>query len=156
MFTNIREFFCEHASLKVDASNEPTAHDKHVALVVLLCSVAYSDSAISPEELGSIFKSMAQALGLEGAEAGEILEIADFIRRDQGERLDEFIEAVNAHFETLQREHLLGLAWRVISADGSASRIETAFAAGLRKKLGLTLEQAVRARQLAELDHTSE
>lgn len=151
MFSNIKEFFRGNESLAVDNSGSPTKRDHQIAVVALLSAMAYADNAMAPEELQSIFRSLASTFGVEGEEAGELYEIAEFIRKDRQGRVDEFIEAVRTSFGPSQCEHLMGLVWRVLSADGSASKAETSFAASLRKRLGLTLEQAVRARQLAEI-----
>jgi uncharacterized tellurite resistance protein B-like protein len=60
------------------------------------------------------------------------------------------IEAINKNFSSAQREHVLMIVWKIALADGIADQLETGLATTLRQNLDLTMEQAIRARQLAE------
>lgn len=69
--------------------------------------------------------------------------------RENASRMNSFIDSVRTHFTLDQRIKLMSLIWRVLIADGKADSVEATFAASLRKKLDLSLEQALRAQQLA-------
>ena len=150
MFCNLKEYIFSGAALRVDDSGRPSDRELQVATIALLAEMAHSDKGVGPQELDAIFAAAAKAFGVEGEEAGELVEIADFLRAEK-KCLDDFVAAINKNFNQSQKEQLLGLVWKVLSADKKFEKVETVFAAELRKRLGLTLEQAVRARQLAEI-----
>jgi uncharacterized tellurite resistance protein B-like protein len=65
---------------------------------------------------------------------------------------------INSTFDTDRKVNLLRLVWQVAGSDDTAEALEAQLAAWLRSKLGLSLEQAVRARSLmrARINKVSE
>ncbi|MDC0358629.1 TerB family tellurite resistance protein [Oligoflexia bacterium] len=148
MFERIGDFFRGQTSLKIDKNGSPTDKDLHIAAIVVLIEMACSDNEFLPEELDTIVEIMSHRFELPQNEVGELMEISKFLRKD-GEKINEFISIVNECFDDNQRQMLLSMAWQVVTSDNHAHEDEVAFAAKLRKRLNLSLEQAVRAQQMA-------
>ena len=154
MFKNLSEFFAGEVSLKIDANGEPTRRDLIVSAVVVLNGLAHADNDFETEELNSIMNQMFAEFELSQNEGAEILAIAQFLQRDQS-KIDQFIDTLNANFTIEQKQLILAMAWKLIIADGVVEKFESELAVELRGKLGLSLEQAVRARQMAELNQVA-
>lgn len=149
MTSDIDTFLNDHCSLEVDARGEPTDKALRVATIALLIDMARSDHSVPPEELNLIVRSMNFAFDLTDVQTGELLEIASFMLNEEP-AIDRFVAIVNDKLNVDQKQRVLGLVWKVIMSDGVADKYETTYAASLRGKLNLSLEQAVRARQMAE------
>lgn len=150
MFKNIKDYFQNNASLEIDAHEKANQRDLLVACMALLVSMAHADSDFETSELNSIATEMFAEFGVSEHESAELLEIAEFLIKD-GSQIDSFLKIVNEKLDTQQKELLLSMLWRVIIADGQAEKLEADGAAAIRVKLGMTMEQAVRARQMAEM-----
>lgn len=137
--------------LECDKTGNPTESDLQIACLVVLLWAAKSNSIVCGEEFTQIVASMGGKFGLPDAEIGSKLETAEFLVRTEAKE-DQFFETLREKFDTDQRIAVLSMAWRVIAADGDADRMESAFAADLRKKLGLTLEQSALAGKSAEAE----
>ena len=148
MFENILGFFTGKSSLEVDKDGTPTSRDLQVAAVVLLVEVAHADNKFEGSELDAIVKAMNDEFDLTPEDTGELLEIAQCLREESG-RIDEFVEVINANFDESQRQKLLSMVWKVIGADEVVEESEASSAAKIRKRLKLTLEQAMRAQSMS-------
>ena len=151
MFENIKDYI-EGAGLAIDASGKPTERDLQIAVIGMLMRVAYSDSELESQELNAIRAAMLHEFGLSSYESGELIEISEFLIKDRN-KLEQFISAINDNFNDQQKQFLIAMVWKVLLADGKAEKLETKLASELRVKLGLSLEQGVRARKIAEDDH---
>lgn len=149
MAADIDTFLHRHCSLEVDATGEPTDKSLQVATIALLVAMARADHEVAPSELNLIVRSMNFAFDLTDIQTGELLEIANFML-NEGQAIDKFVTILNEKLDANQKMRILGLVWKVIMSDGVADKYESAYAATLRGKLQLTMEQAVRARQMAE------
>jgi uncharacterized tellurite resistance protein B-like protein len=136
-------------SLEVDANGDPSEKGLQVATIALLLEMAKVNNQIEKTEIDSLVRSVSFAFDILDEQTGELLEIATFMLKTPG-NLDKFVELIATRFNLDQKQRVMGMVWKVISADGVADKYETSFAAHLRTRLGLSLEQAVRARQLAE------
>lgn len=151
MFENLREFLSGNEGLKIDRQGQLNQREVVVATVFLLASIAHSDHDFEAAELNSIVTQMFREFDLPEHETGEIVEVVDFLIRD-GSKIESFIEIVRKHLDSEQKQVVLAMVWKLLNADGTAERQEAELAADLRAKLGLSLEQAVRARQMAEVN----
>lgn len=149
MTNNIEEFLRQQCSLEIDSSGEPTERSLQVATLGLMIEMAKADHSVPPEELNLIVRSMNWAFDLTDNQTGELLDIASFMLKE-GSALTKFIDIVNSKFDANQKQRVLGMIWKVVLSDGIVDRYEATLAAHLRTKLNLTMEQAVRARQMAE------
>ena len=151
MFENLDDFISHDALMQLDKTGKPTTFELQIATIALLLEMAASDGLISSQETDSILNAAWRALGVEGEDAGELMEVAMILRAEK-DRTERFVASINENFSADQKEHLLTLIWKVLLIDGKVEKSETAFATALRKHLGLSLEQAVRARKLAEME----
>ncbi len=149
MFENVKDFLTQNAPLKVDQAGEPSSLELQTAVVALLHGTSEANGVVTAEEKDSILRAIPIALGVEDAEAADLIEMCAVLHASP-ERMEKFIAAVDQNFSTDQKLRLLSLVWQVLSADGEADKLETAYATELRKKLGLSMEQAVLARQMCQ------
>lgn len=150
MFKNLNEFFGDE-NFELDTEGEPTSRDTQICVVVMLSALSHADGEFEEEEISSIMGTMFREFGLADHEAGELLEISNFLVNDKA-KLDQFFEKINARFSPEQKQLLLSMLWKVVMSDGSAEAAETTAISQIRAKLGLSMEQSVRARKLAEID----
>ncbi len=139
--------FKEYLADLKDRAHKVNDRDIQVATIAVLTALAHSDSQFETEELNEIVLAMNEEFDLTDTEIGELLEIADFLRRDHKD-LDDYLDMINATFDQDRKVNLLRLVWQVAGSDDTAEALEAQLAAWLRAKLGLSLEQAVRARTL--------
>ena len=149
LFENAQEFASGLAPLKLNRSGEPSSHDSAIAVLVILCDIACVDEMLDSNEFQAIVSAACAALGSSEVETGELLEVASFLMRDSTKR-DQFRDILNAEFNDNQRQTVLSMVWRVILSDHQLEKSEADFSVKLRKQLGLSLEQAAYARQVAE------
>jgi len=149
MFERVRDAFKGIDSLAVDSRGAQVDGDLRLATAVVLLEMAQVDGHYSSDEGRRIFLILEKEFGLTKEKTHELLEKTEINVGGQT-RLDHFIGIINSHFDTVQRQRILADAWRVIAADGETSQAEGKFAVRLREKLGLSMEQSLRARKLAE------
>ena len=149
MFRNLDDFLAGRASLETDSEGNPTSRELQVAMVAVLAEAARADKEFNSLELSRIMGTCLREFGVSEESGAELLEIAEFLDREP-EKREHFIQALNSNLNDDQRSYLLGLVWRVLTADGQLENHENTFAASLRKKLNLTLEQAIRAQMLSK------
>lgn len=152
MLENVKDFFMANADLTIDSKGQPSDRDLVVSTLVLLSTIAHADNEFEQQELASIATSLFTEFEISQNEAGDLLEIAEFLRKD-GSKIEKFIEIINDNFDADQKLMILAMVWRVIISDGQAEKFETAMASQIRSKLGLSLEEAMRARELAQTTH---
>lgn len=149
MFGELNTFFRGEETLEVNKEGEPTSREIVVAVVVLLLEMAHADDEFIAAELDSIVNSVAVDFKLDADETGYIMEIAETVRTDSS-KIAEFIEKVKEAFDESQRVRVLTAVWKVVLADGKVDGFEAKYAAEVRGRLGLSMEQGVRARMAAE------
>lgn len=150
MFRNLDAFLTKGASLSRDQSGEPTRAEQQVAVAALLFHAALSSGKITAPERIALTASLRRALSLEGQTAVDLLSALEILEKTP-QRISQFVAAVNESFSPQQKEHLLVLAWKILLSDRILEKSEAEFASDLRRQLNCSLEQAARARQLAEL-----
>ena len=149
LFENAQDFASGQAPLKLNRSGEPSSHDSAIAVLVILCDIACVDEMLDSEEFQAIVAAACAALGNSESETGELMEVASFLMRDSSKR-EQFRAILNSEFNDSQRQTVLSMVWRVILSDHALEKSEADFSIKLRKQLGLSLEQAAYARQVAE------
>jgi uncharacterized tellurite resistance protein B-like protein len=144
MFGRARGFFSDKEESSELGSTG--SDDLRLAVALLLISAAKSDGDFAEEEYRLIRAAAANKLSLPSEK------IRTLLKQGQTEQLliDEAVAEIKSHFDQDQRVQILALVWGVVSADEVADRDESAFAAKLRHDLGLSVEQGLRARKLAE------
>ncbi len=145
MFEEIRKLF---SSEKAEAvAPEPVDNVKLAAAAVLI-GAARADGMFGVEEQEAILSGISLRLGVGGDKIGELLDQAS--DAFQASPLENFLETLRTRMNSDQLESILSIAWAVMAADGIVTEEETKFAVGLRQSLGLSLEQSLRARKMAE------
>lgn len=149
MFRTLSDF--EEFSTTIDdiKGAELTNRDVHVAVIALLAELANIDGDMHSSELSRIVECMNSEFDLTDADTGELMEICEFLRRDK-KKLDDYFGMLNSAFTADHKIEVMRLLWLVILADKQIEKAEGRFAVEARTKLGLTLEQATRARALAQ------
>lgn len=149
MFHEIRGFFHGIGTLAVDDQGTPTSEDLQLAAAVLLIETARLNKEETQQEDEVILKALEANFGIPLDKARSLMETASSAARD-GNHLPRFLEIIHSRFDDEQKQIVLATVWRVIAADGIVDKYEAALAAGVRTSLGLTLEQSIRSRRLAE------
>jgi uncharacterized tellurite resistance protein B-like protein len=149
MFKNFEEFLAGNATLEWDVSGEATSKEVQIAVAALLSHFALADDHMRSEETEKISSALRREFNLADHEVGELLEVVQVMRNDRV-KLDRFVELVNLHFNVDQKTTLMGIAWQVVLSDNQVEKFEAQSAARIRAALGLTMEQGVRARKVAE------
>lgn len=141
MLNKLGQFFSP--SQPQDLAEE--TEDTRRAVATVLASAARADSHFAAEECEALVNMFECKLGLERQCALSLLSGSE-----TQAILDEAIDELREVLSLEQRELILGLTWAIIAADKLVETEEKAFAASLRNNLGLTLEQSLRARKIAE------
>lgn len=149
MFERIRQAFSGIDSLSVDKNGNQVEDDLRLATAVLLLEMAQVDGNYSADEGRTMYRALEREFGLSDDSTHKLLALAEQNVRG-GNKVDEFVTIINEHFDDIQKQRILAVIWKVISADGITSDRESKFAVSLREKLNLTMEQALRARRMAE------
>jgi uncharacterized tellurite resistance protein B-like protein len=146
MLSDLRNYFHGIDSVSVDKDGKPTSDDLKLAAAMLLLECARVDGSYQQVEAQTIAELIENNFGLDQKKTLALIEKADTTRPDH----EKFVQYIRDGFDESQKQLLLSLLWRAIAADGVADKLETAFATTLRTQLGLTMEQSIRARRLAE------
>lgn len=147
MFKNLEQFLTGAASLEVDANGAPSDRDLQICTAVLLLQMACVDEHLTKGEIDSIVRVLDKQFVLEHAVAGDLLEVADFLRRDRA-KLDEIVAVINKRFSEKQKQTIIAMLWRVMNADGSVSKLEAYLAAEIAGTFGLSPDQVAEAQAL--------
>lgn len=149
MFENLKDVLSKGAKLEFEKSGTPTEHDLKVASALLLLHVAKIDKALAGPELQAVVSALNKQFAFSDEDAATLIAVADFLHRDQAQ-LDSFAALLNDRFTEGQRVTVLGMMWRVITADGVVSKLEALAATELTRLLGLGEEHLTEARKLSE------
>lgn len=150
MSLNIKDYL-SNSSLEISYSGEVTERDAIVSSIILFASIAKADGELETEEINSIVGIVVREFDIKESEAAEYLEVALLLSEDK-EKLVNFTDKVRDSFDSLQKQLIMTLVWRVMVSDKLIEKAEATLAVKLRTALGLSMEEAIRARKLAELD----
>ena len=147
MYTLLKDLIASDSSLEQFESNR----EVQVAAITLLVEAGLSNGSYGDSELGRAVDFSKSEFCLTDAETGELLEIIRILRFDH-DKFDGLLAVLKQRLSKDQLIQLLSVVWKILLADGKIDASESEFAATVRRKLGLTLEQAVRAQQMANED----
>lgn len=138
----------------MDKNEEKTDEASHKEVLtvttMLLLQVLDCDGDGRPQcELDQLVDSLSDIFGISPTDAGDLLEVSEYLLKDR-ESADRAIEKVLAHLSAQDKQNLLVMAWRIFAADSRLSKGELDKSVKIRTLLGLTLEEAVHARSVAE------
>lgn len=119
-----------------------------LATIVLLIETAVSDSQLDKSEVRIICGLLKKAFHLSNDELIELFELAER-KKDKMRRLTTFTAQLNRALTPKQRNRLFAMLWTVCLADGHIAQEEAEFAETLRKKLGLSEDEADEAKKKA-------
>ncbi|MCB0323158.1 MAG: TerB family tellurite resistance protein [Bdellovibrionales bacterium] len=149
MFEKINQFLAGTASLGVESSGQPTARDLQIATAALLVKMAFVDERLADEEMKALVGNLNRQFHLSDTEAGDLLEVADYLRRDQA-KLSELINLIHKRFEEAQRITIVAMLCRVMHADGVVTKLEAHLASEVAQSLKLSIAQIEAAQEMAE------
>jgi uncharacterized tellurite resistance protein B-like protein len=149
MTRGVEQFLKSKALLLVDASGKAVQRDLQVSTAVLLMQMANIEGSFDFGDVTTLVGSLCSQFGLTEVEAGEVMEVADFLRREKG-TVDDFVKLINERFERTQKITILGMLWKLMLADGLVTKLEAAFAVEVCQKLELGAEDVQQAKDLVE------
>ena len=149
MFNNLKDYLRGTASLEVDASGETTQRDLQIATTSLLLYMASIDNRLHEGERRQMVGSLNRQFGLSDSEAGDLLEVADYLIEDKT-KLDTLIRKVKESFTESQKITVLALLYKVMIGDGSISDPEVWLASHITESFGLGAERFQEAKKLVE------
>src|SRR5690606_18022837 len=122
--SHFREYFGGLNTLNVDGSGEPTGEDLQLAAAILLLGVVRGSKMENAEEERETFLAIQREFRIAPERAAKLMEIAGSGRRDRTELIN-CIESINRSFDDSQKQRILAMIWRVISADGITEQFES-------------------------------
>jgi uncharacterized tellurite resistance protein B-like protein len=132
-----------------EALQAVSERDLQVALIVMLVQVLRADLEIKEEELEAVIGAVQEILGLDRAEATELMRVAAHSARDsEGMRLA--VERLDRHLTRRQRLQLLEWLWRVAFADAELLSQEEYLIRKVSELLGLTTADIIEAKVRAK------
>lgn len=149
MFDIVNDYIEGRITLEVDSLGNPSSRELKVATAFVLFELCRVDDSFARNELQTLLESFSQLFDCTDSETGEMMQVIEALG-DKPELLSRFCETLRSNFGADQRRSLLSIVWRIILADGEVEVDETRYATRLRALLGLSMEQAILARQEAE------
>jgi len=114
----IREFFDRNV-----AAPDAGGHSIELATAALLVEVVRIDRETSPTEREAVLRAVHEKFGLSGAEADELLRLAEEEVRHATDYY-QFTSLINRRFTQEQKQRVIELMWRVAYADAELSAHE--------------------------------
>lgn len=148
MFEDVKQYLLGEKLEPGNLSSKPDTFDLRTATMTVLVHVAGIDGNFAKDEMHHLFGSMCRNWEIFNEEAGDLLSVAEILVKMPG-KVDEILGLIKDNFDDEHKTAILTDVWRVILADNVGEAEELIEAREIRKKLGLTLEQAVLAQKLA-------
>ena len=145
LLDGVNEFLHKRHALARDRSGEPADIELRAATAILLIEAAYGDTEYAWREHRTIVKGLEREFGLGKNEVLDLLGRANEIRPPVV-KLADVTEVIRDRFTKEQREEVVRFVWRVIEADGNVDEFEGVFGDHIANALGLSREEAQRAR----------
>jgi uncharacterized tellurite resistance protein B-like protein len=151
MIKGLKEFF--HSTMTPVNEAEDDRHRLRVATCALLLEAAHADSDFSPEERERVTGIVRRRFDLTGAEAGELIALAEQEREASGD-LYQFARLINDTFPKPRKLAVVELLWSVVYSDGVLETREDVMMHRLGKVLGVRHEElmAVKMKVKKSLD----
>jgi uncharacterized tellurite resistance protein B-like protein len=145
MFNRIKDLIRLEGPLANDMMNN---NELRIAVVTLLVAAGLSTSEFDNSDLDRAVEFSKNEFEFSDREATQLLEIVHLLQAD-GVKNDALWNGLRSTLSTDQRVNLLSTVWKILLCDGRIERSESEFAVTARKKLDLSMEQAVLAQQIA-------
>ena len=113
-----------------------------IATCALLLEAAHADRDFSAEERRLVGELVARRFGLDEADTGDLLEMAEAERRDADD-LYQFARLVNADFPRARKLAVVELMWRVVYSDGVLEAHEDALMHKVGNLLGVRRDELI-------------
>lgn len=140
MFKKLLELFkstpAGPTSVEVDRSGTPVPPEVLVSVLVLLAEASGRDGHIAPEEAQGIIEIMMLHYGVPQENVVALLGRA-LEERGKEKKLDRFVDLLNETYNEKQRQLLLAMVWRIVSADGEVEGYERRFATQMKFRFRL-------------------
>lgn len=144
------KFTRETGLLSTDIHGNKIDTDLGLAVVRFLLQIADSDGNFCNVESDFLIDVICKEFELDSEAAQELMDTGIMTQANSDlSKLD--LQALHFHYSKDQRVRLMGFAWRLITSDNEVVKEEAEIAVTLREQLGLTMEDAVRARKIALL-----
>lgn len=124
---------------------------RHLAMAVLLVETARADFDDQPSERHAMLTALGAVLGLETAQAQDLIERA-FGHAREAVSLHEFLRTLNTELDAAAKCELLEWLWRVVYADGRVAPYEEARIRQLAELLFIAHADFVRLRHRVEAE----
>jgi uncharacterized tellurite resistance protein B-like protein len=121
MLESIKRFFRTSMPAAGDENSNPK--DLRLAACALILELAYADDHFSTEERSHVEGAIRRHMGLEGAEAERLLELADQARSEAVD-LWQFTNLIAENYSLGQKVVLAEIMWGLVYADGKLAAKE--------------------------------
>jgi uncharacterized tellurite resistance protein B-like protein len=146
LWERIRAHLEQRAALRKDKEGHAADIEVQVATAILLLEAAHGDEEYAWREHRAIIRGLERSFGIGRAETLRLLDRAEEIRPPVVELAD-VTEVIVDRYTPEQRQSILELLWKVIDADDIVEEWEETFADHVAAAVGLSREEAERARR---------
>ena len=146
MWDKVKKILLGQGRLLHDRDGKPLARETQLAAAAILLEVAAGDTEYTKQEQQELIRDLAFEFGTSKRNAAAIVEDAEEIRMTHSS-LAPVVEYIRESLNDEQRIEVVSLAWRIAEVDDEVSDFERVFTESLIPLLGLTSEQAQRAKQ---------
>ena len=137
-----------HQRLLSEGSNKEVDTNKPIhAVASILLSASYSDLNFGQDEIKEIIRLLDEEFISDDEDRKFILSMSIETVTDPV-KFEKCIEAINTGYSVKERMRILAMAWKIMIIDEVLTKGEQELALSLEKKLKLTPEQGLEARQL--------
>jgi uncharacterized tellurite resistance protein B-like protein len=116
MLAALKDFFDRRIAKQSDSTADTAAERARLAAAALLVEVVYSDAELGPDERDAVLASVRRSFGIDAAEAGELIALAEAEAREAHDTW-QFTSRINAGFTPDEKRRLVEELWRVAYAD---------------------------------------
>lgn len=146
MFEEIRQFFEGGASQEID-QDATCAKELQIACCAILLETAFVDLQYPTAEQETIRVLVSKHFMLDQSQAQGLIDLAGSARL-KAEKISELVNLINEMLDEHQRQMLYATIWRVIKADNVIDKRELDIVTKLAKRLRLSVDQQIEARQM--------
>lgn len=123
MLSSIKNFFSSSMSPGPQADPQEAAKDIRLAACALLLELAHADREFTDDERQHLESAVRRQFGLDAAEAGRLLELAEQ-EREEAVDLWQFTNLIAENYSTGQKMVLAEIMWGLVYSDGDLASKE--------------------------------
>ena len=146
MWAKVKKILLGQGRLLHGSDGQPLAREIQLAAAAVLLEVAAGDTEFTKEEQQELIRDLAFEFGTSKRKAAELIEDADEIRMTHNS-LAPVVQYIRGSLSQEQRIEVMSLAWRIAEVDEEVGDFERVFTESLVPLLGLSEEQAQRAKE---------